>query len=79
MTAFGSRSAARRVWVALLWRVSDAINRAVRDVLAHGLRGDLAHSVVGVELLATLPSSDIAPVERELPAAPPRRATRRRR
>lgn len=40
-----------------------ATRRAVRDVMNHGLRGDLAHSVVGVELGALLQSgltADIA-------------------
>lgn len=110
---------------------TDATRRAVLDVLAHGLNGDLAHSAVGVELgallqagtaadvhdgatpgevlqalrvaadnrpvlyarllelivlagldeaqlLATLPTSDLAPTEHELPPPPPRRSARRR-
>jgi hypothetical protein len=111
---------------------SDATRRAVADVLNHGLRGDLAHSAVGVELgsilqsgltmdvgdgaapgelleaireacdqdpvaylrllelvvlagldelqvIAGLPSSDIAPHGHEPPSPPPRRPQRRRR
>ena len=37
--------------------VSVAVHRAVRDVLAHGLRGDMTRSVVGVELGARLQSA----------------------
>ncbi len=40
----------------------DATDRAVRDVLAHGLRGDLAHSTVGVELGALLQAGTAADI-----------------
>ena len=39
-----------------------ATRRAVRDVLGHGLRGDLAHSQAGVDLgqhLATAVTADV--------------------
>ena len=39
-----------------------ATRRAVRDLLAHGLRGDLAHSQVGIELGQHLQSAITADV-----------------
>ncbi len=42
--------------------MADATRRAVLDVLAHGLRGDLAHSAVGVELGAILQAGTAADV-----------------
>lgn len=111
--------------------LTDATCPAVRDLLAHGLRGDLAHSQVGVDLGQHLRSAltadvgdgatagdivdalreecrddvvayvrllelvvvagldelqvlagltgDLEPTTRDLPPAPPRRPTRRRR
>ncbi len=41
---------------------TDATRRAVHDVLMHGLRGDLVHSAVGVELGAQLQSGLTADV-----------------
>lgn len=41
---------------------SDATRRAVLDVIAHGLDGDLAHSTVGVELGAMLQAGTAADV-----------------
>lgn len=111
---------------------SDGTRRAVYDVMTHGLRGDLAHSVVGVELgtllqsgltadiadgaapgelliaireacgqdpvaylrllelvvlagldelqvIASFDSPDISRASEDVPPAPPRRSTRRRR
>ncbi len=40
----------------------DATRRAVLDVLAHGLNGDLAHSTVGVELGAMLQAGTAADI-----------------
>lgn len=42
--------------------MADATRRAVLDVLAHGLRGDLARSAVGVELGAMLQAGTAADV-----------------